>query len=219
MHRRPSSKARASLRPPTVRGEVEISQVHFRYRPESSQTIPSLAVSSTATDVPTTRHSWRSRRVPACSAGSMTALVRPSGAGKTTLSHLIRRLYDPILGSSGSTDDIREFDTGPSLASWRSYQESHFFHESVRDNLRSPTGATDAELRVSVPHRRDRRPHCGLLDGYGHRRRRGRIPFSAASSTPRPGPDRSCATPAIVILDEATAHLDTTSERPSAASR
>src|SRR5882757_2452499 len=156
--------------PSAVRGEVEISQVHFRYRPESSQTIPSLAVSSTghrrtnnATQLAIENVSLH---VPA---GSMTALVGPSGAGKTTLSHLIRRLYDPdsgVIRIDGT--DIREFDT-EALASVVGVvtQESHFFHESVRDNLRyAQPGATDAELRAACRTAAIDDLIAGLPDGY-----------------------------------------------------
>jgi ATP-binding cassette, subfamily B, bacterial len=82
-------------------------------------------------------------------AGRLTALVGPSGAGKTTITHLVARLYDPGAGAVriGGTD-IRDV----TLASLRETvgavtQDAHLFHDTIRQNLAyARPGATDEEL-------------------------------------------------------------------------
>src|SRR5690606_25500000 len=105
---------------------------------ESVATLPHEVTQDTLRDVSFT--------VPA---GAMVALVGPSGAGKTTLSQLVSRMYDPTGGSvriAGA--DLRDV-TQESLRATVGVvsQDAHLFHDTVAGNLRyARPEATDAEL-------------------------------------------------------------------------
>lgn len=148
-------------------------------------------------------------------AGTLTAIVGPSGAGKTTLSALMPRLYDVTDGSiciNGS--DIRDF----TLQSLRDQigvvaQDPHLFHESIAENLRyAKEDATDDELITAckaaqiwslietLPNGLDT-----MVGERGHRLSGGEKQRLAIARM-------LLKAPAIVILDEATAHLDSENE-------
>lgn len=148
-------------------------------------------------------------------AGTLTAIVGPSGAGKTTLSALMPRLYDVSSGSIAiNGTDIREF----TLQSLRDQigvvaQDPHLFHESIAENLRYAKGdATDYELIQacksaqiwslieSLPNGLDT-----MVGERGHRLSGGEKQRLAIARM-------LLKAPAIVILDEATAHLDSENE-------
>jgi ATP-binding cassette subfamily B protein len=148
-------------------------------------------------------------------AGSLTAIVGPSGAGKTTLSALLPRLYDVTDGSIEINGvDIRDF----TLQSLRDQigvvaQDPHLFHESIAENLRyAKSDATDEELATackaaqiwslieSLPNGLDT-----MLGERGHRLSGGEKQRLAIARM-------LLKAPAIVILDEATAHLDSENE-------
>ncbi len=148
-------------------------------------------------------------------AGTLTAIVGPSGAGKTTLSALMPRLYDVSSGSIAINGrDIREF----TLQSLRDQigvvaQDPHLFHESIAENLRYAKGdATDSELIQacksaqiwnlieSLPNGLDT-----MVGERGHRLSGGEKQGLAIARM-------LLKAPAIVILDEATAHLDSENE-------
>src|SRR5215469_6706043 len=82
--------------------------------------------------------------------GKLTALVGPSGAGKTTITHLVPRLYDPGSGAVRiGGHDIRDL-TLQSLSAAVGVvpQEAHLFHDTLRANLLyARPSATEAELR------------------------------------------------------------------------
>ena len=147
--------------------------------------------------------------------GTLTAIVGPSGAGKTTLSALLPRLYDVTDGSIEIDGiDIREF----TLQSLRDQigvvaQDPHLFHESIAENLRyARHGATDEELIVacksaqiwslieSLPNGLDT-----MVGERGHRLSGGEKQRLAIARM-------LLKAPSIVILDEATAHLDSENE-------
>ena len=148
-------------------------------------------------------------------AGSFTAIVGPSGAGKTTISTLVPRLYDV---SSGSIliDGIDVKDL--TLESLRSSigvvtQDAHLFHESIAENLRyAKHDATEEEMEQacrsaqiwelvqSLPNKFDT-----LVGERGHRLSGGEKQRLAIARL-------LLKSPSVVILDEATAHLDSENE-------
>jgi ATP-binding cassette subfamily B protein len=147
--------------------------------------------------------------------GQMVALVGPSGAGKTTISHLVPRLYDVKAGSVRVHGvDVRDA-TFESLhaAIGVVTQDAHLFHETIRSNLEyAKAGATEAELREVL-----RAAHIlplidSLPDGLdtvvgdrGYRFSGGEKQRVAIARLLLKAPD-------VVVLDEATAHLDSESE-------
>ncbi|MEO7371179.1 MAG: ATP-binding cassette domain-containing protein, partial [Ilumatobacteraceae bacterium] len=147
--------------------------------------------------------------------GHMVALVGPSGAGKTTIAGLVSRLYDPTGGRVRVGGiDLREA-TNESVRDTVGVvsQDAHLFHESLRANLRyAEPDATEEELigALKAAHIWDvveRLPE-GLdtvVGDRGHRMSGGEKQRIAIARL-------LLKNPAIVVLDEATAHLDSTSE-------
>jgi ATP-binding cassette, subfamily B, bacterial len=147
--------------------------------------------------------------------GTLTALVGPSGAGKTTISALIPRLYD-VTGGSIEIDghDIRDVE----LESLRDsigvvMQDAHLFHETIAENLRyAKEDATAEEMEAacrsaqiwnliqSLP--------LGLETMVGERGHR----LSGGEKQRLAIARLLLKSPAVVILDEATAHLDSENE-------
>ncbi len=147
--------------------------------------------------------------------GQLIALVGPSGAGKTTISHLVSRMYDVTSGAVRiGGQDVRDV----TLASLRRAigvvtQDAHMFHETIRSNLvyarpdaseeeltQSLRGAQIAELVESLPDGMDT-----TVGDRGYRLSGGEKQRLALARL-------LLKQPAIVILDEATAHLDSESE-------
>ena len=148
--------------------------------------------------------------------GTMTALVGPSGAGKTTISALLPRLYD-VTGGTIRIDgnDIRDL----TLESLRDsigvvMQDAHLFHESIAENLRyAKQDATPSEMQAaceaaqiwklieSLPNGLDT-----MVGERGHRLSGGEKQRLAIARL-------LLKSPAVVILDEATAHLDSENEQ------
>ncbi len=148
-------------------------------------------------------------------AGSLTALVGPSGAGKTTISSLLPRLYDVTSGAiKVGGDDIRDLK----LESLRDSigvvtQDAHMFHDSITANLRyAKSDATESEMEKacraaqiwemvqSLPNGLDT-----VVGERGHRLSGGEKQRLAIARL-------LLKAPRIVILDEATAHLDSENE-------
>lgn len=151
----------------------------------------------------------------ACAPGSFTAIVGPSGAGKSTISNLIPRLYDVSSGAIRiSGVDIREL----ALEDLRTAigvvtQDSHMFHESIRENLRyAKPDATNEEI-LSAARSAQMSDFIGSLPNgldtivgeRGHRLSGGERQRLAIARL-------LLKAPSIVILDEATAHLDSENE-------
>jgi ATP-binding cassette subfamily B protein len=147
--------------------------------------------------------------------GTMTAIVGPSGAGKTTMSTLLPRLYDVTQGAIEINGvDIRDF-TAQSLRDSIGVvmQDAHLFHETIAENLRyAKEDATESEmieackaaqiwsLIESLPNGFDT-----MVGERGHRLSGGEKQRLAIARL-------LLKAPAIVILDEATAHLDSENE-------
>ena len=148
-------------------------------------------------------------------AGTLTALVGPSGAGKTTISALLPRLYDVTSGSIEiDGHDIRDL----TLESLRGaigvvMQDAHLFHETIGENLRyAKIDATEDEMRAACESAQIWKLIESLPNGLdtmvgerGHRLSGGEKQRLAIARL-------LLKSPSVVILDEATAHLDSENE-------
>ncbi|GAA4246176.1 ABC transporter ATP-binding protein [Dactylosporangium darangshiense] len=192
---------------------VEFRDVHFRYPSAAEVSLASLedvaALDRTVTDEVLRGVTFTVQP------GQMVALVGPSGAGKSTTAMLLPRVYDATSGTVlvGGVD-VRD----ATLQSLRDTigvvtQDSHLFHETIAENLRyASPDATDDELWTAL-----RRAQVGdlvesLPDGLdtvvGERGYR----FSGGEKQRIAIARLLLKAPSIVILDEATAHLDSESE-------
>ncbi len=148
--------------------------------------------------------------------GQMIALVGPSGAGKTTLAQLAARFYDVRAGAIRCNGvDLRD----ATLESVRQtvgmvMQDAHLFHDTLRANLLyAKPGASEAELAAALRDAQIDAVVAALPQGLdtvvgdrGHRLSGGEKQRVAIARL-------LLKAPAVVILDEATAHLDSESER------
>jgi len=149
------------------------------------------------------------------SAGSFAALVGPSGAGKTTISALIPRLYDVNEGAIRIGDiDIRELSLSQLRDSIGTVtQDPHLFHDTIAENLRyAKTDATELQMREACAAAQIMQLIDSLPNGFetvvgerGHRLSGGEKQRLAIARL-------LLKAPRIVILDEATAHLDSENE-------
>jgi len=148
-------------------------------------------------------------------AGQLTALVGPSGAGKTTLTYLIPRLYDPIAGRVMlDGHDLREVTIDSLMAQIGMVtQETHLFHDTIRTNLLyAKLNATQSEIEAAARAANIHDFVAGLPDGYdtivgerGYRLSGGEKQRIALARV-------ILKDPRILVLDEATSHLDSESE-------
>ncbi len=147
--------------------------------------------------------------------GTMVALVGPSGAGKTTTTSLVSRLYDVCEGAvTVGGVDVRDA-TMASLTERIGVvtQDAHMFHDSIRANLEyARPGASDEQLRAALADAQILDLVDALPDGLdtvvgdrGHRLSGGEKQRMAIARL-------LLKAPSIVVLDEATAHLDSESE-------
>lgn len=147
--------------------------------------------------------------------GQTVALVGPSGAGKSTICSLVPRLYDVTTGAVRvDGHDVRDL-TGDSLRAAIGVvpQDPHLFHDTVAANLRyARPAATDADLEAACRAAQIHHVIAALPDGYdtlvgerGYRLSGGEKQRLAIARL-------LLKDPAIVILDEATAHLDSENE-------
>ena len=148
-------------------------------------------------------------------AGQTVALVGRSGGGKTTMTHLIARLYDATSGTvSVAGTDVKKL-TQDSLRAAVGYvtQDAHMFHDTIRANLRyARPEATEAELWEALAAAQLKALVESLPDGLdtvvgerGYRLSGGERQRLAIARL-------LLKAPPIVVLDEATAHLDSESE-------
>ncbi|TDE38626.1 ABC transporter ATP-binding protein [Actinomadura sp. 6K520] len=147
--------------------------------------------------------------------GRMVALVGPSGAGKSTITHLVSRLYD-VSGGAVRIGGVDVRDV--TLASLRAEvgvvsQDAHLFHDSIGANLRyARPDATDAEILAALEAAQigelvEAMPE-GLDTVVGDRGYR----LSGGEKQRLAIARLLLKAPAVVVLDEATAHLDSESE-------
>jgi ATP-binding cassette subfamily B protein len=202
--------------PKDVAPDIEFEDVSFRYPGADEVSLPSL------------EQNVRVRREPGevtpdvlrgvnlrVAAGTMTALVGPSGAGKSTLTHLVSRLYDPTSGTVRvGGHDLRDlsFEALRQTVGVVS-QDTYLFHDTIRENLlyARPT-ATEEELIEACKGAQiwDLIKSLGrgldtVTGDHGYRLSGGEKQRLAIARL-------LLKAPSIVVLDEATAHLDSESE-------
>jgi ATP-binding cassette subfamily B protein len=192
--------------------EIEMDHVYFRYEPAHLATQRSAAHADQEAPRAWAIEDLEMRIAP----GQLAAIVGPTGAGKTTISYLIPRLYDVTLGAVRiDGHDVRSL-TLASIADQLGIvtQETYLFHASVRRNLlyaRPEANQEELEAACRAAFIHDRITE--LADGYdtvvGERGYR----FSGGEKQRIAIARVILKSPRILILDEATAALDTTSER------
>ncbi|HEX2171380.1 MAG TPA: ATP-binding cassette domain-containing protein, partial [Dehalococcoidia bacterium] len=147
--------------------------------------------------------------------GQLIALVGPSGAGKTTITYLLPRLYDPDRGRiTLDGHDLRDLSLATLAASIGMVtQESYLFHDTIRANLLyAKPDATRAEIEAACRAANIHDFIASLPDGYetvvgerGYRLSGGEKQRLAIARV-------LLKDPRILVLDEATSHLDSRSE-------
>ncbi len=194
------------LDPDAVIGEVTFAGVSFRY----------TDVVAPSEGGPTGPPSWTVQDVDlVIPAGTRTAVVGETGAGKTTLGYLLARLYEPQQGRITIDGvDIRAVSL-ESLAATVGVvsQETYLFHASVRENLRfARPEASDEEIEDAARTARIHDLIASLPDGYdtvvGERGYR----FSGGEKQRMAIARTVLRNPPVLVLDEATSSLDTQTE-------
>jgi ATP-binding cassette subfamily B protein len=195
-------------------GRIELDDVWFTYPTGTEASVASLETPGALPDDADGRPVLKGVSA-SMDAGTMTALVGPSGAGKSTVASLVPRLYDVTTGALRvDGNDVRDL-TQRSLRSAIGVvtQDPHLFHETVRSNLLyARPEATDAELAAACRAARIWDVITALPNGLdtlvgerGYRLSGGEKQRLAIARM-------LLKDPCIVILDEATSHLDSENE-------
>ena len=198
----------------TTRPEIEFANVDFAYPKADEISLASLESAAK----PETVESGQVLKDLSFVAkpGTMTALVGPSGAGKTTISALIPRLYDVTSGAikidGQNIQDVTLQSLRHSIGVVM--QDAHLFHESIAENLRyAKQDATLEEMKTACESAQIWKLIESLPNGLdtmvgerGHRLSGGEKQRLAIARL-------LLKSPSIVILDEATAHLDSENEQ------
>ena len=192
---------------------VDFDQVDFRYPGADQTSLKSLE---------TTVSGDRSASAPvlrevtfSAAPGELVALVGPSGAGKTTITNLVARLYDPTSGMVRLQGmDLRDATLASVTAAVGVVtQESHLFHDTIRANLLfAAPEATEEQIHAALDAAQIGALVAGLPNGLdtvvgdrGYRLSGGEKQRLAIARLLLKGPG-------LLVLDEATAHLDSESE-------
>ncbi|QXJ19964.1 ABC transporter ATP-binding protein [Actinomadura graeca] len=192
---------------------IEFDHVRFAYPASEEVSLASLE-SIARTDTAPAREVLHDVDFTAAP-GRLVALVGPSGAGKSTITHLVSRLYDVSGGAVriGGTD-VRDV----TLDSLRAEigvvsQDAHLFHDTIRENMRyARPDATDAEILQALESAQVGGLVASMAEGLdtvvgdrGYRLSGGEKQRLAIARL-------LLKAPSVVVLDEATAHLDSESE-------
>jgi ATP-binding cassette subfamily B protein len=180
-------------------GRVEFDDVSFRYPDTEGDSRPTLDGVSFVIEP-----------------GQFAAFVGPSGAGKTTVSYLVPRLYEASAGSVRFAGvDVRELRQESLISNIGIVsQETYLFHATIGENLRyAKPDATDAEVEAAARAANIHETIASFPDGYdtvvgerGYRLSGGEKQRIAIARV-------LLKDPAVLVLDEATSALDTISER------
>lgn len=220
----------------TIEGKLEFKNVSFRYQISDAQLLSDVERIGRFASVDATRSGEPGRRknsVPRAAAahqareialenisfriepGQLVALVGPSGAGKTTLTYLIPRLYDPAVGRiTLDGNDLRDLTLSTMARNIGMVtQETYLFHDTIRTNLLyAKPDASQAELEAAARVAHIHEFIMGLSEGYdsivgerGYRLSGGEKQRMAIARV-------VLKDPRILVLDEATSHLDSQSE-------
>jgi len=196
-------------------GAIEFDDVSFRYPSGAEVSLASLEIGLSGAVDDDAGAEVLHRVSASIAPGQLVALVGPSGAGKTTLTSLVPRLYD-VTGGAVRLDghDVRSL----TLDSLRARigvvsQDPHLFHDTVAENLRfARPDATDAEIVAACRAAQIHDVVMALPEGYdtvvgerGYRLSGGEKQRLAIARV-------LVKAPSIVILDEATSHLDSENE-------
>jgi len=205
-----------SMSPQTIpSGPVSLTFDHVSFSYPSAEEVSLASLEAVAKLETTGRTSVLHDVSFSVAPGTLTALVGPSGAGKTTVSMLVSRLYDVSDGSVALNGvDVRD----ASFASLRDTvgvvsQDAHLFHATIRENLLfAKPDATDDEIRAALVSAQiaamvDALP-LGLDTVVGERGYR----LSGGEKQRVALARLMLKAPRLVVLDEATAHLDNESE-------
>ncbi len=212
----PGGGAAVASPQPQAAPRIEFDHVSFRYPAASEVSLASLE----SIALPAPEHSAPGRDVLsgltfAAPSGQLTALVGSSGAGKTTITQLVARMYDPRAGAVRiGGHDLRDV-TQASLHEVVGVvtQDAHMFHDTIRANLAyAKPDAAERELAAACQAAQIWDMIAALPDGLdtvvgdrGYRLSGGEKQRIALARL-------LLKAPTVVVLDEATAHLDSESE-------
>jgi ATP-binding cassette subfamily B protein len=215
-------EAEFPVRPDTVEGRIEFDDVWFSYEDDGSRGLESVArfgwgdsgQVDDAEQMPS--ESWALQGVSfVVDPGEMVALVGPSGAGKTTSTYLVPRLYDASLGSLLIDGiDVREWPMDALAATVGVVtQETYLFHDTIEANLRyAKPDATESQLRAAIEAANIADFIDALPDGLSTRVGERGYRLSGGEKQRVAIARVILKNPSILILDEATSHLDARSE-------